>query len=259
MHLLGRHAAARLPSGGVPGRPANLQLLPSVYSVVRDGNMKTEWRPVPRLSGYEVSNTGRIRNQQGEVSILRSSLGYSVINKNGAPVLIHRCVLLAFVGPPPGARIWCKHENGIKTDNRLSNLKWSTPSESAQHSFDVGLQEKQPNDGENNGNSKLTRKKAKDIRTLRMSIKKFAKFYGVTENSIRNVQAGRTWNDGTLPVRTFRPRKDWRGNPTLTWEDVQEIRRLAPDVKRKDLAKKFGVKYHTIYKIIKGITWKPGK
>jgi len=43
-------------------------------------------------------------------------------------ILVHRAVLLAWVGPcPKGCQ--CDHLNGDNTDNRLENLQWVTPRE----------------------------------------------------------------------------------------------------------------------------------
>ena len=42
-------------------------------------------------------------------------------------IYLHRLVLLAFVGPCPEG-MECSHEDGNPSNNRLSNLKWDTPS-----------------------------------------------------------------------------------------------------------------------------------
>lgn len=100
------------------------------------------WKPVVGYeAGYEISNLGRIRalekiSAQGHW--LRAKLLKPVFHKQGylcvvlfgrtkKGMLIHRIVLEAFVGPAPAGMEGC-HNNGIKTDNRLSNLRWDTQS-----------------------------------------------------------------------------------------------------------------------------------
>lgn len=46
-------------------------------------------------------------------------------------MLVHRLVLFAFVGEPQSDQVAC-HNNGIKTDNRLVNLRWGTDYDNAQ-------------------------------------------------------------------------------------------------------------------------------
>ena len=45
----------------------------------------------------------------------------------GGTKYIHRLVLEAFVGPCPEGMETC-HNNGVRTDNRLENLRWDTSS-----------------------------------------------------------------------------------------------------------------------------------
>jgi len=47
---------------------------------------------------------------------------------------VHRLVLRAFTGTDGSV---VNHINGLKHDNRLENLEWSTTSENAKHSFRV--------------------------------------------------------------------------------------------------------------------------
>lgn len=50
---------------------------------------------------------------------------------------VHRLVLETFVGERPD--LVANHLNGVRTDNRLENLEWTTPSGNAQHAYATGL------------------------------------------------------------------------------------------------------------------------
>ncbi len=111
----------------------------------------TELKPYPPCPKYHISSDGKtvlntktgrslhIGEQQKDgkptgylyVSLLYDNETYAV--KRTA---VHRIVLIAFQGINPG-KPWVNHKNGIPSDNRLENLEWMTPSENAQHSFDV--------------------------------------------------------------------------------------------------------------------------
>jgi hypothetical protein len=111
-------------------------------------NLTERWLPVVRYEGvYEVSDQGRMRSvdrmvpykdgrksrfQPGQnLRVSPGPTGYpqATLNHNGAfeVVLVHRLVLRAFIGPCPSG-CECLHANDIKTDNRLTNLSWNTPS-----------------------------------------------------------------------------------------------------------------------------------
>ena len=108
---------------------------------------KEEWLPVPGWEGlYEVSNHGRVRSvariiqrstapQAIRERILEAPIGdhgYPRVNlsRDGRPIqhTVHRLVLEAFAGPCP-PRMEALHWNGVKTDCRLSNLRWGTSAE----------------------------------------------------------------------------------------------------------------------------------
>lgn len=92
-----------------------------------------EWREIPEYIGkYEASNLGRIRSKG--VRILKQRLnrkGYPVVELSRPPgsreCLVHRLVLTAFRGLPEEGHEGC-HNNGVKTDNSLENLRWDTHS-----------------------------------------------------------------------------------------------------------------------------------
>lgn len=103
---------------------------------------KELWKPVVGHEGlYEVSNYGNVRsldrvitNKNGvkkkrKGQLLKPTLqkrGYMAVSIGGTK-LVHRLVLEAFIGTCPEGMETC-HNNGVRTDNRLENLRWDTSS-----------------------------------------------------------------------------------------------------------------------------------
>lgn len=91
------------------------------------------WKDVPGyVLTYMVSDQGRI------LSMLRRNWKFlkpwpcgkghlRVLLGNREYRYVHELVLTSFVGPRPNGMI-SRHLNGIRTDNRLTNLEWSTES-----------------------------------------------------------------------------------------------------------------------------------
>jgi hypothetical protein len=123
-------------------------------------NSTEEWRSVEGFPGYEVSNLGRVRSIDRVViwkrrggnfpvslggKILRPGLrrGYKEVTLcSGGErqrFLVHRLVVMAFIGPPPKGLTQVNHKDGDKQNNWAGNLEWVTPSENVQHAIDSGL------------------------------------------------------------------------------------------------------------------------
>lgn len=106
------------------------------------------WAPIPGYADYEVSDQGRVRSLDRVVPYVDGRmrrcrgrlLKLSPNNDNGPHLvvalghdkqfkghLVHRLVLLAFVGPCPDGMEGC-HNNGDSLDNRLTNLRWDNRS-----------------------------------------------------------------------------------------------------------------------------------
>lgn len=100
----------------------------------------SEWRPIPGYEDlYEVSSEGVIRSlKSGKALSTRSSVGSGYVQanlwKNGVRkrTTMHRVVAEAFFGPATGG-MEVNHKNGIKTDNRVSNLEWCSRSHNVNH------------------------------------------------------------------------------------------------------------------------------
>lgn len=111
----------------------------------------SEWRPVVGYEGvYEVSDQGQVRSLDRNIEqasrngtvytrfisgqVMNPTVGthgypHVTLRRSGTAKLsvVHRLILEAFVGPCPDGMEAC-HNNGARTDNRLENLRWDTPS-----------------------------------------------------------------------------------------------------------------------------------
>jgi hypothetical protein len=95
-----------------------------------------QWAPIQTAPGYQVSNRGRVMNKAGKILSLNKSpsgyfsYGFTVAGEKQAFRRIHRLVAEAFI-PNQGNRPWVNHINGVRDDNKVSNLEWVTPAENA--------------------------------------------------------------------------------------------------------------------------------
>lgn len=160
---------------------------------------------------YWVSDEGRVARKAGDVMRVRrptkNSRGYLILDINIGGTregrksrTVHSLVLEAFVGSRPTPRHQGNHKDGDRTNNRVENLEWVTPSENQIHGLSV-LGNKRAR-GEQAGNAKLTEERVHEIRALLAAgIKKadIARWCGVTPKTIRAIEAGKNW--GWLGVR----------------------------------------------------------
>ena len=120
------------------------------------------WKDVPTMEGYyQVSNLGRVRSKdrivrhncggdkkvKGQMlSRSKNGNGYYYVHLykegNRKMFLVHRMVLLAFVGEcPPNMEV--RHLNSVPTDNRLQNLAYGTHSENTIDTINLGRNSRQ--------------------------------------------------------------------------------------------------------------------
>lgn len=85
-----------------------------------------KWKDVEGTNGYyQISNIGRFRNQNKILKAYLGRCGYYYVSVWDKRKLLHRLIADAFI-PNPDNKPQIDHINGIKTDNRISNLRWAT-------------------------------------------------------------------------------------------------------------------------------------
>ena len=266
----------------IPGRPG--------YFARRDGSI---WSTVWGRSRENASSTFEPRQLR---PIISYGTGYPFVWLKCPDgilrrCLIHRLVLLAFRGDPPRGHVG-RHLDGTRTNNRLSNLRWGTPTENsrdkARHGTSGRGQPAYGRRGERHHNAKLTRADAQSILQRHLAgemIGALAAEHGVCYMTIRNLVRRRTWlcldepeeinvcrgkyqrpsPNGPRRQRRVRQRQRFSPNQicgeshhatTLTAVDVRQIRRRrAEGEPAMQLAAEYRVTRATVYNIIARRTW----
>lgn len=110
--------------------------------------MQEIWKPINlteyNLPNFEVSNLGNIRHvKRKKIRKVRTNRwGYQQIHihvgfKSQKCISVHKIVASTFLDKKQkGFQV--NHKNGIKTDNRVDNLEWVTPSNNIKHSIKIG-------------------------------------------------------------------------------------------------------------------------
>lgn len=234
-----------------------------------------QWKPVLGFEGsYEVSDMGRVRsidriNQRGyslkgkELRIATTHFGYlSVALSGGSRAeckrhLVHRLVLNAFIGPQPPGLEGC-HNNGIRSDARLVNLRWASRAENYFDSVIHGTAIR----GEKHPNAKLTAKKVMAIfdesRYGEPAIKLAVK-YGVAPSVVQAILAGKKWRHVVAGERApvNKARGERVNTAKLTSEKVRQIR-LERDggALLAEIGRAYGVTEQSVWRICRRYSWK---
>ena len=157
----------------IPGYPK--------YQAGEDGNIRREVSP-----GVWLANTPIRKKRDGYlVTTLFTSEGKKVQR------FIARLILLAFVGQPQVGQEEC-HNNGLRFDNRLENLRWDTQSGNEMDKRKHGTSLK----GERNHQHRLVENEVREIKNLlNRGINKtdIAHKYGVSSTAIYWIAIGRNW------------------------------------------------------------------
>jgi hypothetical protein len=141
-----------------------------------DSTIPDGFRQIPGFPRYCISEDGTILSICGHVrgpDLLWSEArkiipwtnrnGYQTVKLCGEgmsrKVHIHVLVLMAFIGPPPAGQE-CRHLDGNKTNNRISNLCWGTVAENHRDKILHGTS----NQGERHYSTELTNDDVLEIR-----------------------------------------------------------------------------------------------
>jgi hypothetical protein len=163
----------------IPGFPG--------YFATADGRIWSAWRGGLR----RVRDDSRLKPMQSTPSngyprvIVRSADG-----KKGS-ALVHRLVLLAFVGPCPDGCQAC-HNDGNRVNNAVTNLRWDTTASNHADRDRHGTTAR----GERNGWAKLTAADVAEIRRRSAAgetQEALGKAFGVRHASIGRILRGQTW------------------------------------------------------------------
>jgi hypothetical protein len=196
---------------------APLYELAATYAAIQQAAEDGEkWRPILSHPHYCVSNVGRVRshinsngNQRKEPLILQPKTTHSyakvTLCSDGCRETrwVHVLVLEAFCGPRPDGHYAC-HNNGVSTDNRLTNLRWGTPQDNADDRVRHGTQvrgdaawsRRHPERvlrGSRVGNAKLTDELAMAIYVAKGKQRDIAKAFAVSQRLVGNIKRREYW------------------------------------------------------------------
>lgn len=123
---------------------------------------------------YAVEDSGRVfssfgrngrRLKTGELRQLspgKNSRGYLCVALKGESHLVHRLVVVAFIGPI-GSGLQVNHKDGNKENNAVGNLEIVTPQENVRHAQRTGLNQLH---GMGNANAKLTPQVIQEVHAM---------------------------------------------------------------------------------------------
>lgn len=167
------------------------------------------WRQL--RNRYAISTTGRIASYKKDVlkdgKILSGSLttGYRTLNlhrpDNKGTLYIHREMAKIFLKKATPKHKYVIHLNHDKLDNHIKNLRWATLEQMIKHQqgspAKIAYKEKQANRTKGLKLTATQVKKIKDIlnsKNRKITIKKLAQKYGVSEMTMYRIKSGENWN-----------------------------------------------------------------
>ena len=151
------------------------------------------WRPVFGMENvYEVSSCGRVRNQKHIVLAQSLVHGYRrvalTLESKRKDFKVHRLVLEAFVSPRPKGMM-CRHLDGNKANNHLSNLAWGTNAENQADRVQHGT----CNRGTRAPANILSESQVLEILSDMRPTRAIALDYSISATTVQKIKAGVSW------------------------------------------------------------------
>ncbi len=152
-----------------------------------------ERRTLPSHPAYSADERGVIYGKRGKPLQLFAGVGgYLRFTTYEAgrwqQVSVHVMVCEAFNGRRPEGH-HAAHTNGVRTDNRASNLSWKTAADNEADKLDHDVRAW----GERHGMHKLNEADVRSIRASEESSYSLASRYGVTSSTIRSIRRRASW------------------------------------------------------------------
>lgn len=129
-------------------------------------NVRVYMNQIKKFSNYSITQDGNVWSSKRNIWLKQyiQSKGYLWValycGLKRSNRTVHRLVAEAFI-PNPDNKPEVNHKDGIKTNNNVSNLEWSTSSENKLHKHHVLMKQ----NGEQHPHHKLTESEVQYIRT----------------------------------------------------------------------------------------------
>lgn len=141
-----------------------------------------------------VTECGKVFGLRGQRKTPTGKVGYPVVSYQGAMLYVHRLVAEAFIENPDG-KPQVAHNDGTRTNNHVSNLRWATAAENQADRVGHGT----ANRCSQNPQARLSLSDVEKIRQLRADktpVAEIAAAYGVSTWTIYDAcNPNRTWKD----------------------------------------------------------------
>ncbi len=156
-------------------------------------------KAIPFATNYRVDIEGNVYARKGKMTPIVTRQGYLRLKlhcDDGSykAFLVHRLVALTYLENPEG-KSEVNHINGVKSDNRLTNLEWNTRTENQKHSHRIGLRS---NHGEGNPRSILTSEQVIEIYHRLFKGERACDIkpdYGVSQSIIEGIRSKHCWKE----------------------------------------------------------------
>lgn len=167
------------------------------------------WKKLDGYSGrYLVSSFGRIWStlKCRMLTEFPTMIGYIRVNLTINSVcrahLLHRLIAKTFI-PNPNNKPEVNHKDGVKSNNRVDNLAWSTSSENKQHAIKIGIFSIGTGRPDAKINEYIVIEILKDRYINNLKELELEEKYPISRTAIRNIIHGKTWKHVECEERKF--------------------------------------------------------